>query len=91
MIPATTMLALEIDMQDIRKIATQQIEKEISEVIWLVDVNRLIELTSMSRRTLEQEILCHPSMRAIEIKRMRKRWYPADKAKQVILEIVSGW
>ncbi|MFF5993536.1 hypothetical protein AAGS61_02125 [Lysinibacillus sp. KU-BSD001] len=89
MIPTT--VTVDIDKHAIREVVKQFIEKETIEALWLVDVDKLSRLTTMSKRFLEDEILCDPRMRMIEVKKSRKRWYPAKKSKEVIFEILSEW
>ncbi|WP_368044755.1 hypothetical protein [Lysinibacillus sphaericus] len=78
-----------------KKAIQEHIEKQLNEAIqsqlWLVSVERLVQLTDMSKRWLEDEILCDPRMRAIERKKNRKRWYLAQQAFEVINEITSEW
>lgn len=89
MIPANVEIAL--DRQVIKEYVHRKIDKEIRETLWFVDVDKLCQLTCMSKRYLEQEILSDPRMRAIERRKDRKRWYPARKAEEVIDEITFNW
>lgn len=45
----------------------------------------------MSKRYLEDEVISDVRMKAIEIRKNRKRWWPAEKAFEVIMEITSEW
>lgn len=90
MIP-TPSIEVQIDRLAVRDYVNRKIEEEVKQVLWFVDVKRLADLTCMSERFLEEEFLSDPRMRAIEIKKSRKRWYPASKAQEVILEIVNEW
>lgn len=89
------MFPANIELKLDNKAIQQHIEKKLDETIltqlWLVDVERLVQLTSMSRRWLEDEILCDPRMRLIERRKNRKRWWPAELALQVITEITNEW
>ena len=89
MIPAN--LEITLDRQAIKEYIHRKLEKEIQEVLWLVDVDRICQLTCMSKRYLEDEILSDVRMRAIERRKGRKRWYPARKALEVVDEITSEW
>ncbi|MFF5993958.1 hypothetical protein AAGS61_04235 [Lysinibacillus sp. KU-BSD001] len=90
MIP-TASIEVQIDKLAVRDYVNKKIEEEVKQALWFVDVKRLAELTCMSERFLEDEFLSDPRMRAIEIKKSRKRWYPAQSAKEVILEITNEW
>ncbi|MBT8998735.1 hypothetical protein BTI78_10655, partial [Lactobacillus delbrueckii subsp. bulgaricus] len=63
----------------------------IHETLLMVDIERLVVMTSMSRRFLEDEILSDPRMRLIERRRNRKRWWFYKQALEVIEEIVNDW
>lgn len=89
------MIPANIEVKLDNKAIQQHIEKKIDEIIlnqlWLVDVERLVQLTSMSRRWLEEEILSDPRMRIIERRKNRKRWWLAKAALETIEEITSEW
>ena len=89
MIPANVEIVL--DRQAIKEYIHKKLDEEIKEALWLVDVDRLCQLTCMSKRYLEDEILSDVRMRAIERRKGRKRWYQAHKALKVIDEITSEW
>lgn len=89
MIPANVEIAL--DRQAIKEYIHKKLDEEIKDVLWLVDVDRLCQLTCMSKRYLEEEILSDVRMRSIERRKGRKRWYLALKALEVIDEITSEW
>lgn len=90
MFPAAN-IEVQIDKNAIRQYINQKIEEEVKRTLWFVDVKRLADLNCMSERFLEDEFLADPRMRAIEMKKSRKRWYPAGKAQEVILEIANEW
>lgn len=90
MIP-TANIEVQIDKNAVRQYINQKFDEEIHQALWFVDVKRLADLTCMSERFLEDEFLSDPRMRAIEMKKSRKRWYPAGKAQEVILEIANEW
>lgn len=82
---------IEVNHSEIRKYIDQKIDQEIRETLWFVDVDKLCQLTCMSKRYLEQEILSDVRMRAIERRKERKRWYPAKQAEAIIDEITFNW
>ncbi|MFB7160359.1 hypothetical protein [Lysinibacillus sp. NPDC056232] len=89
MIP--TIIELQLDKKQIQQHIEKQLDESIQAQLWLVSVERLAQLTDMSKRWLETEILNDPRMRAIERKKNRKRWYLAQQAFEVITEITSEW
>ncbi|GED64080.1 hypothetical protein ACQKEY_00085 [Lysinibacillus fusiformis] len=89
MIP--TSIEVSLDKQAIRKYIEKWLDEEIREVLWLIDLQKMSELTNMSPRFLENEIVRDARMRAIEIKKHRKRWWPYQEAFEVVREITNGW
>ncbi|WP_089607673.1 hypothetical protein [Bacillus cereus] len=89
MIPAN--VQVNIDEKTIKDYIQQQIDQQIHETLLMVDIERLVVMTSMSRRFLEDEILSDPRMRLIERRRNRKRWWFYKQALEVIEEIVNDW
>lgn len=89
MIPST--VEIQINKEEIQKYLQCQIEKAIQSELWFVDAERLVTLTNMSKRFLEDEIFSDVRMRAIERKKNRKRWWPAKQALEVFEEITSEW
>ena len=82
---------IQLDKQAIRKHIEQELDKAIQNQLWFVDVDKIAQLTSMSKRFLEDEVLCDPRMKAIERRKARKRFYSASQALQVITEITNEW
>lgn len=89
MLPAN--IEVNLDKQAIREYVEKRLEEEVREVLWLIDLEKMVELTNMSRRFLESDVVCDARMRAIEIKKNRKRWWPYRQAFEVIREITSEW
>ncbi|PEM33768.1 hypothetical protein [Bacillus wiedmannii] len=89
MIPAN--VQVNIDEKAIKEYIQQQIDQQIHETLLMIDIERLVVMTSMSRRFLEDEILSDPRMRLIERRRNRKRWWFYKQALEVIEEIVNDW
>lgn len=89
MIP--TQIELSLDKKAIQRHIEKQLDDAIQSQLWLVSVDKLAQLTDMSKRWLEDEILNDPRMKAIERKKNRKRWYLAQQAFEVISEITSEW
>jgi len=89
MLPAH--IEVNFDKVAIRQYIEQKLNEEMREVLWLVDIDKMAELTCMSKRWLEDVITCDVRMRAIEIKKNRKRWWPYRQAFEIINEITSEW
>ncbi|PCD83154.1 hypothetical protein CNQ87_01840 [Lysinibacillus fusiformis] len=89
MLPAN--IELQLDKQAIRQYIEKRLDEEVREILWLIDLNKMAELMNMSPRFLESEVVCDVRMRAIEIKKNRKRWWPYRQAFEIINEITSEW
>jgi len=84
-------IEVNLDKQAIQRYIEKHLDNTIQSELWFVDVERLVQLTTMSKRFIENEILCDPRMRIIERRRNRKRWWPAKAALETIEEITSEW
>ncbi|MES1052954.1 hypothetical protein FOA24_28240 [Bacillus thuringiensis] len=89
MIPAN--VQVNIDEKAIKEYIQQQIDLHLHETLLTVDLEKLVVITSMSKRFLEDEILSDPRMRLIERRRNRKRWWFYKQALEVITEILNEW
>lgn len=89
MIPAE--LKVEFDKKAIKQLVEQKVDEQIHQTLWFVDINKLTELTCMSKRWLEDVILSDVRMRSIQIQKNRKRFWPYQKAMDTIFEIVQEW
>lgn len=89
MIPANVQVHL--DDKAIKEYIEKQLDQLIHETLLLVDLEKLAEITSMSKRFLEDEILSDPRMRVIERRKSRKRWWFYKNALEVIKEIMNEW
>ncbi len=89
MIPAN--VEVSFDRQAVQKYLQQRLDKEAREVLWFVDIDKMVQLTCMSKRWLEDEVVSDVRMRAIEIRKNRKRWWPYRQAFTIIEEITSEW
>lgn len=84
-------IEVNLDKQAVRQYIQKQLDEEIQQTLWLVDLDKIAELTCMSKRWLEDEVISDIRMKAIEIKKNRKRWWPARQAFEVIVSITSEW
>ncbi|WP_336635371.1 hypothetical protein [Lysinibacillus fusiformis] len=89
MIPAN--IEVNLDSQAIQRYVHKQLDSAIQAQLWLVDLDKMAELTCMSKRWLEDEIISDVRMKAIEIRKNRKRWWLARQAFEIINEITSEW
>lgn len=91
MLPAKVGLELELNPQGLEKYINKRLDECIQAQLWFVDVDKIVQLTSMSKRFLEDEVLSDVRMRAIERRKARKRYYSAAQAFEVITEIMDEW
>lgn len=89
MIPAQVQVS--IDQKQVREYIEQELQKQINQQLLLVDINKLSEITCMSVRYLEDEILRDPRVRIHERKKNRKRWWLAQPTFKAIDDITSEW
>ncbi|MDF2064969.1 hypothetical protein [Bacillus sp. Cr_A10] len=89
MIPSS--IEVKIDQKSIQEYIEAQLEQHIHETLFMVDLEKLAVITSMSKRFLEDEILSDPRMRVIERRKSRKRWWFYKQSVEVIKEIVDEW
>ncbi len=80
-----------VDEKAIKEYIQQQLDQSVRETLLLVDLEKLAEITSMSKRFLEDEIISDPRMRLLERKKSRKRWWFYKQSLEVIKEIVDEW
>jgi len=69
----------------------KELQKQTHHQLLLVDINKLTEITCMSARYLEDEILCDSRVRIHERRKRRKRWWLAQPTFEAIDEITAEW
>lgn len=89
MIPSK--ICIQIDAKAVNDFIEKQLQKQINQQLLLVDVNKLSEITCMSVRYLEDEILSDPRVRIHERRKNRKRWWLAQPTFKAIDEITAEW
>lgn len=89
MVPAQ--LSVDIDQVQIKEIIEREIQKQINQQLLLVDINKLSEITCMSVRYLEDEILSDPRVKIHERKKSRKRWWLYEPTIKAIINILDEW
>lgn len=89
MIPAN--VSVEIDEQAIKKYIQKELDKQIHQNLLFVDINKLAEMTSCSKRWLEDELLHDPRIRLCERRKNRKRLWLFPDVMEVIRDISDEW
>lgn len=89
MIPAQ--VSVNIDETAIKDYIQKQLDQQIHDSLLLIDLNKMVEITSMSPRYLEEQILKDPRMKLIERRKDRKRWWIYKEAVIVIRAILDEW
>lgn len=89
MVPAQ--VQIEINQKQVRTFIENELQKQINQQLLLVDINKLSEITCMSVRYLEDEILCDPRVRIHERRKSRKRWWLAEPTFKAIDDITAEW
>lgn len=79
------------DNEKIQEIINKHIGKNVKQSILFVDINRLEEITSMSKKFLEDEILTDPRVKAHERRKNRKRWWLYEPTIEAIKDITDEW
>lgn len=90
MIP-TGEITISLNEQELREHIDDELRRQINQQLVLVDINKLAEVTCMSVRYLEDEILHDPRVRVHEVRKNRKRWWIAQPTFKAIVDIVSDW
>ncbi len=90
MIP-TAQVQVEVDQKQVNEFIEKELQKQINQQLLLVDINKLSEVTCMSIRYLEDEILCDPRVRIHERRKNRKRWWLAQPVFKAITNIIDEW
>ena len=81
-----------LDTESIQKYIQQQLDQLIQHQLLLVDINKLSEITCMSKSFLENEILHDSRMKSIERRKEKgKRFWLYEEALEVIKEIIDEW
>ena len=89
MIPSQ--IQVEIDRKLIKEYIEQELSKQIKQQLLLVDINKLAEITCMSVRYLEDEMLHDPRVKIHERRKNRKRWWLYEPTVEAIKNIIDEW
>ncbi|MCF3941599.1 hypothetical protein LZD48_00340 [Oceanobacillus sp. APA_J-2(6-2)] len=91
MIPAAE-VTVNINQEQVKDFIEEQLQKQINQQLFLVDINKLSEMTCMSKSFLEQEILHDPRMKLLERRKEKgKRFWFYEESLNVIREIMDEW
>lgn len=90
MIP-TGEITITLNEQELREHIDKELSKQIHQQLVLADINKLAEVTCMSVKYLEDELLHDPRIRVHEVRKKRKRWWIAQPTFKAIVDIVSDW
>ncbi|MFB6467652.1 hypothetical protein ACE38V_12750 [Cytobacillus sp. Hz8] len=83
---------VDINQEEIKKHINEKIDQVFHQTLFFWDINRMSQLTSMSKSFLEQEILNDPRMKLLERRKMKgKRLWPVEESLQVIKSIMDEW
>ena len=86
-----TKVEISVDEKFIKDEIRRQIDASMIAQLWFCDAIKIAELTCLSVRFLEEHVFSDVRMKAIEIKRSRKRLWKAEKALEVIEQIFQEW
>lgn len=89
MIPAQ--VQVELDQEEIKKYIKEQIDEHMRHEYLFIDINKLAEITSCSKRWLEDELLHDPRIRLCERRKNRKRLYLYPDVIEAIRTISDEW
>lgn len=84
-------IQVNIDQKQVKEFIEKDLQKQINQQLLLVDINKLSEITSMSKRFLEEEILHDPRVRMHERKKSRKRWWLYEPVVEAIKDVIDEW
>lgn len=87
----TAQVQVKINEKEVRDFIERELQKQINQQLLLVDINKLSELTCMSPRYLEDEILTDPRVRIHERRKSRKRWWIYEPTMKAIISIIDEW
>ena len=83
---------VEIDQAQVREYINEKLDGSLQRTLFTWDINKMAELTCMSKSFLEQEILCDPRMRILERRKEKgKRFWFYEQSLEVIREIMDDW
>ena len=83
---------VDLDQHQIRKYINEKLDKEISQTLFTWDIEKMSQLTCMSKSFLENEFLHDPRMKLLERRKEKgKRFWFYEESLRVIKEIMDEW
>lgn len=82
---------VELNKDQIKAYIKEQLDQQIRQEYLFVDINKLVEITSCSKRWLEDELLTDPRIRLCERRKNRKRLWLFPDVVHAIREVSDGW
>src|SRR5699024_12375491 len=89
--PISSKIKVDLNKEEIQKYIKEQLEDQLWQEYLFVDINKLVQLTSCSKRWLEEELLGDPRVRLCERRKNRKRLWLYPDVIEAIKEIVEEW
>lgn len=90
MIPAQ--VQIDINQEEIKNYINQKLDETLQRTLFTWDINKMSELTCMSKSFLENEFLHDPRMKLLERKKEKgKRYWFYKESLEVIKEIMDEW
>ena len=84
-------IQIELNREEIKSYIKEQLKQEIRFEYLFVDINKLAEITSCSKRWLEEELLSDARVRLCERRKNRKRLWLYPDIVEAIKEISEEW
>src|SRR5699024_9195928 len=80
-------IKVDLNKEEIQKYIKEQLEDQLWQEYLFVDINKLVQLTSCSKRWLEEELLGDPRVRLCERRKNRKGLWLYPDVIEAIKEI----
>lgn len=84
-------ISVELDQNKIKEYIEEKINNEIRREVLFIDITGLVEITSCSKRWLEDELLTDPRIKQFERRKNRKRLWLYKETINAIKEIAEEW
>lgn len=83
---------IDIDQDQIKEYINEKLDETIHRTLFTWDINKMAELTCMSKSFLEQEILNDPRMKLLERRKEKgKRYWFYEQSLDAMREILDEW
>lgn len=83
---------IDLDQKQLREYINQRIDENMRQHFLIIDINKMAELTCMSKSTLENDILHDPRIRIYERRKEKgKRYWLYEPAMEAIKSIIDEW